>query len=446
MLTAARPLFEHVPVDFGDPVGLAAQQTPGRLSLSVVAYPDGIPDDDPTSSTTPRYDLFVCRAPVVVAVAHATPAFRFPVHPQRALERFHAAREDQRAATLSLYALEAPDAARLLEAIYFQACLKLHLAGTADAVWDMLQLQLERTGCQSGVLELNDFSDPRRPRLHLLDLDGWAADRFRAVLPTFSGRALLYDRARNRHVAADRTGAPLHPAQHIEHAAALAQATLDTSPHALDRLLHRQQAVAAAYAPDAVIPPPLPVPSIPQEPFSAAVHDVAALVAGSPDALLDALYAAPRASSATPSDAEATPSAADVPDPPSPPSEPTAEPEASAASEPDLLVQSLHGLAVHLPQHLDAAFGARTAQRLVDTVIANAGVTLPLPPDAAMAFLAAFLDLPAPRRVLRYRARVRPVLETLAADLHALHAHWRDGAPGHPLLPTIARLWTRCQP
>ena len=80
MIEGAVALFERLPIDFGDPLGLAAQQAPGHLTLIVVRY-GGPPDEA-------AYDAFVCRSGQIVTVARMTPAFRFPILPARALRRF----------------------------------------------------------------------------------------------------------------------------------------------------------------------------------------------------------------------------------------------------------------------------------------------------------------------------------------------------------------------
>ena len=195
MLTTARPIFEHVPGSFADPVGLADQQAPGVVALIVVRYdaairapesgeafpPSPIPSEPPESAQSsgasespiplarPTYDAFVAVSGQLLAVARTTPDYRFPVMPAVALSHFIEVRDAGRPAFLSLFELDEDDCARFLETVFYSECLKLHVAGTESAA--LVAAQIACSGCGNGVLEINDFSDPAAPRVRLLDLD-----------------------------------------------------------------------------------------------------------------------------------------------------------------------------------------------------------------------------------------------------------------------------------
>ena len=220
MLTTAHPIFEHVPASFADPVGLADQQAQGVVSLIVVRY-DSVSasgDDQDTlghSVLGPTYDAFVASSGQLLAVARTTPDYRFPVTPAAALTRFITHRDAGHAAFLSLFELAEDECARFLETVFYSECLKLHVDGRDSAA--LVARQIARSGCAGGVLEVNDFSDPDRPRVLLLDLadltssaeDGAPNDDLATTLAHHldgvTGRVLLYDRAKNRATLPDRS-------------------------------------------------------------------------------------------------------------------------------------------------------------------------------------------------------------------------------------------------
>lgn len=287
MLTTARPIFESVPGSFCDPAGLAEQQAPGVVALIVVRYPT---TDDPPSverradgnsppaakriGEVPRsgegvlgpiYDAFVAVSGRLLTVARTTPDYRFPVMPATALSRFFEHRDAGRPVALSLYQLDEAECARFLETVFYAECLKLHVEGAESAA--LVAGQVARSGCADGVLELNDFSDPAAPRLHLIDLaqtdvtdpaessdtgalpplspslrgstahrgggqgesrpqagEGGLTETLRSHLDGVTGRVLLYDRHKNQAVAADRTGRAFDLDATIEQANRLAAA------------------------------------------------------------------------------------------------------------------------------------------------------------------------------------------------------------------------------
>ena len=111
MLTTARPIFEHVPASFADPVGLADQQAPGVVALIVVRYGPPEPNLTPTEGTAPfvlgtTYDAFVAVSGQLLAVARSTPDYRYPVTPAVALAHFLETRDAGRPAFLSLFELD----------------------------------------------------------------------------------------------------------------------------------------------------------------------------------------------------------------------------------------------------------------------------------------------------------------------------------------------------
>ncbi|MDT7858151.1 hypothetical protein RQM47_16000 [Rubrivirga sp. S365] len=252
MLTSARPIFEHVPGSFADPVGLADQQALGVVALIVVRYDAAPPDGDafppsPIPSerseriprpSFPTYDAFVAVSGQLLAVARTTPDYRFPVMPAVALSRFIEARDAGRPPFLSLFELSQADCARFLETVFYSECLKLHVAGTQSAA--LVAAQIACSGCGNGVLEVNDFSDPAAPRVRLLDLDelalcdegpdaGGAGDEpltalLAGYLDGVTGRVLLYDRPKNQATLPARAGTPFDLDRAIEQANRLAAA------------------------------------------------------------------------------------------------------------------------------------------------------------------------------------------------------------------------------
>ncbi|PAP74224.1 hypothetical protein, partial [Rubrivirga marina] len=243
MLTTARPLFLDVPATYADPAGLADQQAEGAVSLVVVRYPAGPAGADPAG---PTYDAFAAVSGGLLAVARSTPDYRFPVTPATALARFHDARESDHGdpPTLSLYALDEADCARFLESAYFAECLKLHVDGPASA--PLVAEQLARSGCRVGLLELNDFSEGAAPRVALLDLDQLLGDAtgddvelgdtdavalaLAPHLDGVAGRALLYDRDKNRATLPDRAGHGFGLEAAVAQADRLAAARRDVRP------------------------------------------------------------------------------------------------------------------------------------------------------------------------------------------------------------------------
>ena len=239
MLTTAQPIFEHVPASFADPVGLADQQAQGVVSLIVVRYAGaasgpagngpgsasgGDPDPLGHSVLGPTYDAFVASSGQLLAVARTTPDYRFPVTPAAALTRFITHRDAGRDAFLSLFELAEDECARFLETVFYSECLKLHVEGTDSA--ELVARQMARSGCGSGVLEVNDFSDPTRPRIRLIDLA--EATDLAAVLAQHldgvTGRVLLYDREKNRATLPDRAGRAFDLDGMVEQANRLAEA------------------------------------------------------------------------------------------------------------------------------------------------------------------------------------------------------------------------------
>jgi hypothetical protein len=160
----------------------------------------------------------------LLAVARTTPDYRFPVTPAAALTRFITHRDAGHTAFLSLFELAEDECARFLETVFYSECLKLHVEGTDSA--ELVARQMARSGCGSGVLEVNDFSDPTRPRVSLIDLA--EATDLPAVLAQHldgvTGRVLLYDREKNRAALPDRAGRAFDLDGIIEQANRLAEA------------------------------------------------------------------------------------------------------------------------------------------------------------------------------------------------------------------------------
>ena len=313
MLADAHPIMEDVPGAFVDPVSLAAQQAAHVTSLIVARYdgddggsgddattsgdgaptppltklqvplaggrwtrgaadgPEGSGDGTPLNSPpyeavspaggggVPRsgegvsYDAFVAASGQLLAVAHCTPAFRFATRPAVALGRYAEAKRNGRPLWVSVYALAPAACTRFLESVFYQECLKLHVTGAESAF--LAAEQLRAAACahaeRGGLVEANDFSDPARPVVRLVELaelipdgDGGSTngdaredDALTAALATLldgvHGRLLLYDRHRNAAVAADRCGEALDFAGAVAEARRLAEAARHEEPRAL---------------------------------------------------------------------------------------------------------------------------------------------------------------------------------------------------------------------
>ncbi|OZC01383.1 hypothetical protein [Rubricoccus marinus] len=290
MLTTATPIFQHVPVAYADPVGLADQQAQGVVSLVVVRYEPG--DGQQHDALGPFYDSYVAVSGQLLAVARTTADYRYPVTPAVALARFIEHRDAGRPAFVSVYELSEEDCARFVETVFFSECLKLHVDGADSA--PLVAQQIVCCGCGGGILEVNDFSQPGEPRIRLLDLDvlagsigtdpplagsvatvplppladGGARPRVApAIAPSaidpvglasilagpldgVRGRVLLYDRAKNRAALPHRAGKPFDLDAAIEQANRLAEAR-----RAVDPTQAAQQATVMASQLRAEAPP-----------------------------------------------------------------------------------------------------------------------------------------------------------------------------------------------
>lgn len=277
MLTTARPIFEHVPASFADPVGLADQQAPGVVSLIVVRYETA--DGQSHDALGPFFDAYVAASGQLLAVARTTADYRYPVTPSTSLARFIEHRDGGAPATLSLYELSEDQCARFLETVFFSECLKLHVDGAGSA--PLVAHQIARSGCGNGILEVNDFSDPAAPRVRLVDLDTLAASVgtvagedpgiepgtidptglaavLRGHLDGVVGRVLLYDREKNRAALPHRSGRPFDLDAAIAEANRLALArrgAVSVHGHAAAGHEAAQQAVSAAAELRAASPP-----------------------------------------------------------------------------------------------------------------------------------------------------------------------------------------------
>ena len=506
MITGSRALFEHLPVAFADPVSLAAQQAEGHLTLIVVCYPCGAPPAEhssgdalpsshyvhrpihppvPAVKPMPCYDVFVCKAPVVVTVAHLTPAFRFPISAARALHRYYAARDHRAEATLSLYELGHDLAGRFLETVYFQACLQLSLRyGQAGLPLEVVADQIRQTGCRSGVLELCDFSDPGRPRVTLFEMGSGqeAIHQVREQARTLRGQVLVYDRGRNQAVAADRGCETFDAEAVMAEATRYAERLRAGSRRVLGPLTRMQEATAARLAstpeteaaeqPMAPLHPAAQAATSPDDPLAGRM---AALLAGRPSSLLGDLFSGdgapperltvagdghagevpdlldpkPRAHAEEAPVVDVSPSkripsqqtaptrtpASDVPMPEH--EEPEANPEAA-------LQVALRGVVAAARDELTQHFGQEKADLLWHEAAKYARTALPVPAPESLSFLRALVTGRPPRRIMRFRKKMQGVQEALAADLHAVHGQFRHLGADHPLLLDLARLWSRC--
>jgi hypothetical protein len=497
VLTTARPLFLDVPAAYADPSGLADQQAEGAVSLVVVTYPGddtggdaeaGGGASDPSPPPTATYDAFVAASGALLAVARSTPDYRFPVTPATALARFYDARDEASGdgvsgdgPTLSLYALDEADCARLLETAYYAECLKLHVNGAASA--DLVRAQLARSGCRSGLLEVNDFSDPAAPRVALLDLaevldptsNDPPDDDLGGLLDGFSGRVLLYDRRKNRATLPDRAGHGFDLPAAIEQAARLAE-----TRRASRREAHGTQEPAA----------PLPDPAETAlaersaraeaaPPVPPAASALGALVAelqgahpapsegtgdsvstGGPSTLSLAVLdeTDPPGPVASPTDA-ASPAAPPPPPverappaeaaPPSPiPSERSERHPPSPAAQPPKphpLAAELDRLRSDVASLFEDHVGRDRARQHEAHVLGALGLPAPPPPDHAVPFLRALLTADPPRRwhlFKRARGRAAAAATDRLMAFHVAHSAEPD-ARAQAAVQDVAALWTR---
>ena len=287
MLTTARPIFQNVPASYADPVGLADQQAPGVVSLIVVRYEPG--DGQAHDALGPFYDGYVAVSGQLLAVARTTADYRYPVTPSVGLARFIEHRDGGRPAFLSVYELAEDDCARFLETVFYSECLKLHVDGAGSA--PLVAQQIVRSGCgdgpPSGILEVNDFSQPDGPRIRLVDLDSLPRAAGPAQPPRpgapaapagtvpasldgadgaldpvglaavlaghldgVVGRVLLYDRAKNRAAMPHRAGKPFDLEAAVEQANRLADARRSGDPAQAARQRTALASGVRASAPD----------------------------------------------------------------------------------------------------------------------------------------------------------------------------------------------------
>ena len=469
MLTTARPIFEHVPAAFADPTGLADQQAPGVVSLVVVRY-GAEPADPPAEPArpSPTYDTFVAVSGQLLAVARTTPDYRFPVTPAAALARFLAHRDaDHTAAeggpTLSLYAVGDDDCARFLETAFYAECLKLHVDGPASA--PLVAAQLARaTGCTSstscwpsGVLELNDFSDPAAPHVALLDLadvtptDGDPDTLAGALAPHLdgvAGRVLLYDREKNRATLPDRAGHGFDLPAAIEQANRLAEARRDARDHPApepdaERPPDPDEAALLARTEPRADAPPAPSP----DPAAARLGALVAELQGAGPAPLADDLDAPTPSEIDPpappahATAEAEPPRPAEAAPDDAPPSPIPHPPSPAAQPPHPLAVDLDRLRADVVALFEDAVGRDRAQAHHAHVAHTLGLPVPVPPGRTVEYLRALLTADPPRRWHLFK-RARGRVSAEAADrllaFHAAHAH-----ADSPAVQEVAQLWTR---
>ena len=471
MLSTARPLFENLPGTFADPFGLADQQAPGTTSLVLARYLD---DENPPR---PVYDAFVVASGGVVAVSRSTPDYRFPVAPAAAVRRFLDARDHGAPPALSLYEVAPDDSARFLESTYFAECLKLHVDGPGSAA--LVADQLARCGCTSGLLEVNDFSDPTAPRLALTEWTG-DATALDALLDGARGRVLLYDREKNRAVAADRAGAHPDPFDAIAEAERLATArrrasgvydanqdtTAQPAPLLAEAVEHelrqprgrRSQPHEPAAAPEAADPhatglaalvaelqgAPLPAPQAETDDDD----DAPSSQAPQPPATSSLLLG--EGQSEEPQSDDALVSTEPTPDPhvpadalPVPISQPPVP--ASASEPPHPLAKPLDALRVEVYALLEEHVGQDRALSHDAHVTADADLPAPVPSEHVPAYLRALLTADPPRRWHFFKRSRQKCYEAVAARLLAFHgAHGHDARDGaRQAVHEIAQLWAR---
>ena len=486
MLTTAQPIFEHVPASFADPVGLADQQAQGVVSLIVVRYGDETPASG-GGALGPIYDAFVASSGQLLTVARTTPDYRFPVTPAAALTRFFEHRDAGHTASLSLFELADAECARFLETIFYAECLKLHVDGSDSAA--LVARQIARSGCRGGVLEINDFADPESPRILLLDLsdltgscdDGHDDDDLALALAPhldgITGRALLYDRAKNRAALPDRTDRAFDLDGIIEQAnrIALARRGADAPParalaaHATDTGPDEQAEAVETYLRDRADRPRLVEPSHPHATGLSAL--VAELQGGSPGTLLSPAGPLPQSGLALavldePSeleapaerreDEEASGDGAARAEPPLPPEAPTAPTIATLPSPPVPGPQSpvparpsaRHPLATELDRLrtdvfalFEDAVGRDRAVAHEAHVLDETGIASPVASADTVRYLRALLCDEPPKRWHFFKRSRAKTYEEVAGKLLAFHA--ANGHLDDPVVHEVTRLWTR---
>ena len=506
MLTTARPIFEHVPASFADPVGLADQQAQGVVSLIVVRY--GTDSGGDPSPLGPTYDAFVASSGQLLAVARTTPDYRFPVTPAAALARFIAHRDAGHAAFLSLYELAEDACARFLETVFYAECLKLHVDGAGSA--PLVAEQVARSGCSGGVLEVNDFSAPDRPRVALVDLSEIAlpatpealapydASSLAALLTPHldgvAGRVLLYDREKNRAALPDRTGHAFDLDGVIDQANRLAEARRGqaaSSPSgigalalpAADATMDNQAEAVEGYLRDRAERPRLVEPTHPHATGLGAL--VAELQGGSPASgdgpappsalTLSALSAPPDPPVAASEPAETAASGdSAASDEPQVQTRPDAPPVASSTDRPSTSdshpseeeprhgkegspgspssAPTRHPLATELDRLrtdvfalFEDAVGRDRAVAHEAYILDETGIASPVAPADAVAYLRALLTGEPPKRWHFFKRPRSKIYEEVAGMLLAFHAangHLDDPAQ-RDVLHEVTKLWTR---
>ena len=473
MIHGSETLVQGLGIAYGDPLALAAGQGPETLSLLVVSYP--VPD----AAGGPCQHLYICRGGLIITVAHQTAEFRFPIPVQSALKRFKAARAQQLPGTLSLFQLARDPAAALLESIYFEACLKIVLH---ESIRDpgLLMTLIRQTGCANGLVEINSFTDPLRPRVILFpseDDESMAANLELMQNAAGQGRLLLYDRTRNQQCASERAMRAFDVEHTLTCAESMARDMSSGSFHALDQLLSREklsdQAEQRKLEPIIVEPSPAPT-----EPAHTQIEaQMAALLRGDPASLLSepddlpsisgpggdgaspdaSALQLPASSAAEPAEAP-TPDASDeadaVPDPPPPDDSPDL-PRSRATRSPSVesltadpitaeLYDALEGVYRSTIGEIERQVGEKRAQTFVQHVAASLDIALPPAPDEILPMLSSLLTTRPPRRWLRFKSHMGKVSVALAADLHVLHAQFHHVGSNAVLLE-IQRLWARCK-
>ena len=488
MLTTAHPIFEHVPASFADPVGLADQQAQGIVSLIVVRY--GVEGESPSGDghgpLGPTYDTFVASSGQLLTVARTTPDYRFPVTPAAALARFIEHRDAGRDAFLSLFELAEPECARFLETVFYAECLKLHVDGPDSA--ELVARQIARSGCGGGVLEVNDFSDPDRPRVLLLDLadltgsaeNGAPNDDLATTLAHHldgvTGRVLLYDRAKNRATLPDRSDRAFDLDGVIEQANRLALARRgasgETAPLALPPVADpgaappdEQAEAVESYLRERAERPRLVEPSHPHATGLGAL--VAELQGGSPSGSIPGAASLPQsgltlnamgppsapeaaASESTETITMASGDGTAHAEPPPAPEAPSAPTIAALPSSPPPAPQTAarHPLATELDRLrtevfalFEDAVGRDRAVTHEAHVLDETGIASPVAAADAVRYLRALLCDEPPKRWHFFKRGRAKTYEEVAGKLLAFHA--ANGHLDDPVVHDVTRLWTR---
>lgn len=424
MIDGAEVLFQDLPIDFGDPLSLAASQAPGKLTLIVACYTDEAPEA--------VYHAFVCKAPMVLMAVHITAAFKFPVSVSHAMARYHKARDEGAKATLSMYAIDQSQALQFLETVFFEPSLKLFMA---DAGHEFISKQVEQAACTEGLLELSDFSDPLHPVMALCPVNSvLTAQAWLDEMPVHcsNNHLRLYDRKKNQQAARDRGTAALDVDHMLKEAAHLSKLAQRETAQTLHLATERQE--ASIQRPAAKAQEEDSIPKEPQMKNDAQlIQEMASLLAGN--------QVSPNDEPADDTSAPEQPTIAiEVDHPGSIDKTPTTVSDAEGRRK---LLAELMKIHQAVLNELSRQYGEERGNVLVLRAAETAAVQLPVSEADVLPFLKALVKVRPPGRWMRFRKKMNEVKDLMAADLTALFAAYNH-LVDDPSMQEVSELWVLC--